>query len=245
VTTWLDHLNDEEREVIRLGGYGRRRGYGDRPALVLIDCQYNHIGGHAPILDQIEEWPSGAGNRAWDAVARAQPVLQACRSAGAPVIYTRYCHDAQGQQFDSFHRKRGSDLSRFLETAGGTQIVDELRPLPSEMVIKKVHASAFFGTALINHLIGLSVDTLLIGGVSTSGCVRATAVEAASLNFNVAVLADCVADRIPSSHQSSLLDLWMKYTDVVLAANAIEYLSATSQGGRVTGNVDRAVSQQD
>jgi maleamate amidohydrolase len=224
VTPWLEHLTDEEREVIRLGGYGSRRGFGRRPALVLIDCQYNHIGGRGPILDQIKDWPSGAGDDAWAAVERVQPVLEATRWGGIPVIYTRYCHDELGEQFDSFHRKRGSDLSRFLETAPGTQIVSELAPRPTELVIKKVHASAFFGTALLNYLIGMSVDTLLIGGVSTSGCVRATAVEAASLNFNVGVLGDCVADRIPSSHRASLLDLWMKYTDVVTADEAITYI---------------------
>lgn len=225
---WLDHLTEQDREVIRRGGFGKRRGFGERPALVMIDCQYNHVGGRVDILDQLDEWPSGAGNSAWRAVENLQPLVTAARASEIPVIYTRYCHDEQGAQFDSFHKKRGSDNSRFLKDAPGVQIVDELKPLPGELVIDKVHASAFFGTALINYLIGLRVDTLILTGLSTGGCVRATAVEASCLNFNVGVVADCVSDRLESSHNQALLDLWMKYSDVVFSDEVADYLGTTA-----------------
>ena len=229
LTPWDDLITDEDREIIRRGGYGRTRGFGSRlPALVLIDCQYNHIGGHAPILDQLDEWPAGAGERGWQIVEQIQPLLAAFRDAELPVVFTRYCHSAEGARFDAFARKRGNDLSAFVDGAAGTRIVDPLAPRPHELVIDKVHASAFFGTALLSYLIGLGVDTLIVVGVSTSGCVRATAVEAVSMNFNVAVPADCVADRIKASHQASLLDLWMKYADVVTSDQCLEYVATLS-----------------
>lgn len=226
-SVWSDLLTDTEREVIRRGGYGKRRGFGQNPALVIIDCQYNHVGGDKPILDQIAEWPSGAGTAGWDAVRHIEPVLAKARERGAPVIYTRYCHSAQGARFDAFAKKRGKDVSAFTDGAPGTRIVEPLTPREGELVVEKVHASAFYGTALTSYLIGMGIDTLLVTGLSTSGCVRATVVEAVSMNFNVGVLADCVADRIPASHKASLLDLWMKYADVTDSSEALEYL-----GGR-------------
>lgn len=229
---WDDLLTDVEREVIRRGGYGKRRGFGSQPGLVIIDCQYNHIGADKPILQQIEEWPAGAGERGWKIVRRIEPVLTGFRDARLPVIYTRYCHSTQGARFDAFGKKRGKDLAAFTDGAAGTRIVEPLAPQEGELVVDKVHASAFYGTALLSYLIGLGVDTLLLTGVSTSGCVRATVIDAVSMNFNVGVLADCVADRIPASHKASLLDLWMKYADVVDSADALAYLR-TLTGGRM------------
>lgn len=226
---WSGSIGEQELEIIRRGGYGRSRGLGERPALVLIDCQYNHIGADKPILDQIEEWPSGAGERGWEIVRRIEPVLAAFRERSLPVIYTRYCHSVQGSQFDAFGKKRGKDLSAFTDGAPGTVIVKELAPEPGELVVDKVHASAFYGTALLSYLISLKVDTLLVVGVSTGGCVRATAVEAVSMNFDVAVIADCVADRILASHRASLLDLWMKYTDVIGSDDALAYVEGLPQ----------------
>lgn len=225
---WDDLLTDTEREVIERGGYGKRRGFGRHPALVMIDCQYNHIGADKPILEQIAEWPSGAGEAGWRVVEAIQPLLARFRELERPIVYTRYCHSAQGARFDAFGRKRGKDLSAFTDGAPGTRIVEALAPRAGELVIDKVHASAFYGTALLSYVIGLGVDTLLVAGVSTSGCVRATAVDAVSMNFNVAVLSDCVTDRIPASHKTSLLDLWMKYTDVVDSGEATRYLDGLS-----------------
>lgn len=224
MNVWDDILGAEDREIIERGGYGRTRGLGSRPALVIIDCQYNHIGAERPILDQLDEWPAGAGERGWAIVRRIEPLLGTARRGGVPVIYTRYCHSERGARFDSFAKKRGRDLSAFVDGAPGTRIVAELAPMDGDLVLDKVHASAFYGTALLSYLIGLKVDSLLVTGVSTSGCVRATVVEAASLNYNVAVLSDCVTDRILVSHKASLLDLWMKYADVIDSEAAIRYL---------------------
>lgn len=226
---WDDAISELDRAVIERGGYGKPRGLGGRPALVLIDCQYNHIGADRPILEQISEWPAGGGASAWAAVRAIEPLLGAAREARLPIIFTRYCYTEKTARFDAFAGKRGSDLAAFMDGAPGTAIVAELSPHPAELIIDKVNASAFYATAMLSALISLSVDTLVIAGVSTSGCVRATAIDAASNNFKVAVVVDAVADRIELSHKISLLDLWMKYADVMSTEEAATYFKSVAR----------------
>jgi nicotinamidase-related amidase len=120
--------------------------------------------------------------------------------------------------------KTERDRSQYLPGAKGTTILTELSPEPGEGVIEKSFASAFYGTPLLSYLIHMKTDTLLVTGGTTSGCVRAFCVDAASNNFNVAVLEDCVYDRISVSHKIGLLDLWMKYCDVIESGEALTYL---------------------
>jgi nicotinamidase-related amidase len=225
---WNDILSDLDRQVIARGGYGKQRGLGRAPALVLIDCQYNHIGADRPILEQLAEYPSGGGAAAWAAVRRLITVRDVARAARAPVIYTRYCYSARGARYDGFALKRGN-LERFIDGAPGTRIISDLTPADDELVIDKTTASAMFGTPLAQYLVRLGVDSLLIGGVSTSGCVRATCIDAVSHGFNAAVLEDGVADRLEISHKVSLLDIWMKYADVMTCSEAIEYLTGLAR----------------
>lgn len=225
---WNDILSDLDREVIARGGYGKKRGLGRAPALVLIDCQYNHIGTDKPILEQLAEYPSGGGAAAWAAVRQLIRVREAARAARVPVVYTRYCHSTRGARYDGFALKRGN-LERFIDGAPGTRIVADLTPADDELVIDKTTASAMFGTPLVQYLVRLDVDSLLIGGVSTSGCVRATCIDAVSYGFNAAVLEDGVADRLEISHRVSLLDIWMKYADVITCAEAIDYLKGLAR----------------
>lgn len=227
MSVWSDILSETDRQVIARGGYGKKRGLGRAPALILIDCQYNHIGADKPILDQIAEHPAGGGAAAWAAVRRLMEVRAAARDAGVPVAFTRYCYSTRGARYDGFALKRGN-LERFLDGAPGTRIVAELTPADDELVIDKTTASALFGTPLAQYLVRLGVDSVLIGGVSTSGCVRATCIDAVSYGFNAAVLEDGVADRIELSHKVSLLDLWMKYADVITCREAIEYLGGAA-----------------
>ncbi len=220
---WSDILTETDRQVIVRGGYGKTRGLGRAPALILIDCQYNHVGADKPIVEQLAEYPAGGGAAAWAAVRRLVEVRQAARAAGVPVAYTRYCYTSRGARYDAFALKRGN-LERFIDGAPGTRIVTELTPSDDELVIDKTTASALFGTPLAQYLVRLGVDSVLIGGVSTSGCVRATCIDAVSYGFNAAVLEDGVADRIEVSHKASLLDLWMKYADVMTCHEVVEYL---------------------
>lgn len=226
---WDDLLTDQDRQVIAAGGYGKTRGLGTSPALLIIDAQYNHIGADAPILEQQKEYPAGGGEGAWAAVRNIEPMLAKAREVGAPVIFTRYCFSERGARFDAFATKRGKSIDRFIDGAPGTRVIEELTPRDNELVIDKVHASAFYATALTSYLVKLGVDSLIVCGVSTSGCVRATAIDAVCNNFNVAVVEDAVADRIEISHRITLLDLWMKYTDLLTTAEAIEYFAGQAR----------------
>lgn len=219
---WLDFLNPTDLEVIRRGGYGKRRGSGTSPALMIIDPQYNYAGDDRPILEQIEHWPSGVGEAAWRAVENIQGVLEAVRRKNAPVIYTR--HVQRDLFFDGFAAKAERDGAQYLLGARGTQIVEALTPCDGDLVIDKSYASAFYGTPLESFLIKLKVDTLIVTGGTTSGCVRAFCVDAVSRNYHTVVLADCVFDRISVSHAAALLDLWMKYCDVIECSEIMTYL---------------------
>jgi len=233
LAAWDDILTDTDREVIARGGYGKTRGLGSAPALILIDCQYNHIGSDRTILEQIGEYPAGGGETAWAAVRNLVNVRAAVRDVQAPIVYTRYCYSARGARYDGFALKRGN-VDRFIDGAPGTRIVEELTPQDDELIIDKTTASALFGTPLLQYLVRLGIDSVVIGGVSTSGCVRATCIDAVSYGFNAAVLEDGVADRIQTSHKASLLDLWMKYADVITCRQAVDYFgglkTAQSEG---------------
>ncbi len=219
---WDDILTDTDREVICRAGYGQPRGLENRPVLMVIDPQYNYCGANRPILDQIREWPSGAGESAWRAVPNIRRVLSAARQARIPVIFTRQIQKTL--DFDGFAAKANRDGANYIEGAKGTRIIPELAPLPGELVVDKGYASAFYGTPLLSLLVKLKADTLIVTGGTTSGCVRALCVDAVSRNFNVGVVADAVFDRISASHKAALLDLWMKYCDLLTTEEAVRYL---------------------
>ena len=219
-----DILTKVEREVIRRGGYGKTRGFGEHPALMIIDPQYNYTGTDRPILEQIHEWPSGVGESSWRAMERIKLIVSVSRRRSIPIIYTRQIQDSI--RFDGFAAKTDREQSQYLEGARGTKIVDELAPEKGDLVINKSYSSAFYGTPLLSFLIKLRADTLIVTGGTSSGCIRATCVDAVSRNFNVAVVEDCVFDRISVSHKVALLDLWMKYCDVITSEEAIRYLTS-------------------
>jgi len=221
---WEEILTPTDREVIRRGGYGKPRGLGKRPALLIIDPQYNYAGGDKPILEQIQEWPSGVGESAWRAIERLEPLIHAFREKKRPIVYTRQVQKSIA--FDGFAAKADRSPSQYLAGSKGTSIVEAIAPQEGDFVIDKSYASAFYGTPLLSVLIKLKVDTLIVAGGTTGGCVRATCVDAISRNFDVAVVEDCVYDRISVSHKVALLDLWMKYCDVISCQEAIGYVQA-------------------
>ena len=167
---------------------------------------------------------SGAGENAWQACDQIVRVVQCARQRRIPVIYTR--HTQRNLKFDGFAAKTRRDPSNYLEGSKGVQIIEALSPAEGDIIVDKQYSSAFYGTPLQSYLIKLGVDTLVVTGGTTSGCVRAFCVDAVSRNFNVALLEDAVFDRISASHKIALLDLWMKYCDVIPAQAGLDYLMA-------------------
>ncbi|HJD97933.1 isochorismatase family protein [Mailhella massiliensis] len=225
---WTPYLTGDDKLVIEKGGYGKSRGLGTRPMLVVIDAQYNYVGEDRPVGEQLAEWPSGGGAAAWAAIRRIQPLLKQAREAGIPVLLTRNVQ--KNLAFDSFGAKSQRDQSRYVEGHRGTFIVDELAPQPGDLTLDKAYASIFYGTPLLSWLVKMKIDTLILTGGSTSGCVRASAVDAVTRNFNVAVVEDCVYDRISISHAAGLLDMWMKYCDVMNSEEISAYMKGLGGG---------------
>jgi maleamate amidohydrolase len=221
---WDDVITERDRAVVEKGGWGKSRGMGRRPCLMIIDPQYNYLGEDKPILEQQDQWPTGCGEEAWSGIRKIKKLIEFARSKKVPIIYTRQIQK-KTLAFDGFTKKANRKSDSFLEGHKGTQIVDEIAPLEGDLVVDKSYASAFYGTPMVSYLNGLGVDSILMTGGVTSGCVRATIIDAISRNYNVAVIEDCVFDRIGISHKVSLLDMWMKYCDVISLKEALEYLT--------------------
>jgi nicotinamidase-related amidase len=221
---WAEHLTSTDMQVVGQAGYGRDIEPGHSPALVLVDFQYAYVGDDAAILDQLKRWPTAGGRPAWNAVRRTLPVLDAARLAGIPIVFSRIGYPAADAAASPFAAKRGSS-SAFVLGDRGTEIVEDLRRQDGETLITKTAASAFYLTDLEALLGRHEVDTLLVCGLSTSGCVRATVVDAAARGYRAVTIADCVADRISCSHDIALFDIWLKYGALTSAAAAVGYLS--------------------
>ena len=182
--------------------FGRSLPFGERPALILIDLMRAYFEPGAELY---------LGSR--DCLESAARVLTAARDAGVPIIHTRVSYGPEGIDGGLFFRKVAP--LRHLTGDGplGT-LMPEVAPLPTELVIVKQYASAFFGTSLAATLTALRADTLIIAGVSTSGCVRATAVDAIQHGFTPIVVRQAVGDRDPAPHEANLFDIQAKYGEV-------------------------------
>ncbi|WP_370326653.1 isochorismatase family protein [Euzebya sp.] len=200
-------------------GWGGALTPGPSPALVVIDVvrAYFDDGG-------VFQLPSTA---ALDAAAE---LLAAARTAGVPVVHTAVRYAPDGADGGVFFRKVAG-LAAFagegpIDPDGPGGFRPETAPLPGELVITKQMPSAFFGTSLAGTLTARGVDTVVLCGVSTSGCVRASAVDAMSHGFIPVVVADACGDRSPTIHEANLADLAAKYAEVVDTVTAVAYLSA-------------------
>ena len=166
----------------------------------------------------------GGGNIA-DAVTATVPLLAFFRGAGLPVAFTRIVYADDGSDCGIWCEK-APRLRELTEAAHGSQVVDALAPRAGELVIRKTQASAFFGTHLAGVLIAKGVDTIVMAGCTTSGCVRASAIDAMSSNFRLVVASDCVGDRALGPHEANLFDIGQKYGDLSTAREIMDTLAA-------------------
>ena len=197
-------------------------GFGQKPALLLIDL-YRAVFGDKPepLMQAIKTWPSSCGRAGWDAVPHIQKLLGAARAANIPVVHiTMLANSGMLSWADAAHREATARGRTPLDAAAldrkqrGSEIIDEVAPIAGEVVLRKTAPSAFWGTPLAGHLTYLGVDTLIVAGESTSGCVRASVVE------------ECVFDRHEATHAINLFDMHQKYADVIALAEAVAHISA-------------------
>jgi maleamate amidohydrolase len=227
-TSWDGLLGPEDRAVLERGQWARRAGFGERPTLLVIDAQY-YMTGIRGAPDNARNYPLACGEAAFAATDQIARLLAASRAAGIPVFFTRYVVDPVNDDVGMFHRKIGAGIGRgenlYFAGTRGAEIVAELKPLPTEIVIDKKKYSAFFGTPLLALLIDRRVDTCIIVGGSTSNCIRAAAVDAMQYNFFTIVPEQAVFDRLPISHRVNLFDINRSYADVVPVDEVLAWLA--------------------
>ena len=207
---WKDVMSPEILDIYR--AYKRETYIGKRPALLAIDL-YRKVfqGGPKPVSEVTKTFPSSCGIHAWNAVKPIQALFTLARSHKFPVFYTtnesRKEVDPAGVKA-TLRQLDKSDVRAY-------EILDEFKPDPKDIVIYKERASGFFGTPLVAHLLARAIDTVIVCGVSTSGCVRASVADAYSYGFHVVVVEDCCFDRSLLNHKVNLFDLHHKYADVM------------------------------
>jgi nicotinamidase-related amidase len=225
---WDDLLTEEERQVYEV--FRQPKALGTRPAILVIDVNYAFVGRQpAPLVEAMQDYRTACGARGWEGVAHIQQLLAIGRAARVPIIYTTGTTRARrGSPWASRAREQASQgvvsPAELDHQHIGNTIVEEIGPQPADLVITKRGASGFFGTSLARDLNELDVDTVLVTGTTTSGCVRATVVDAACYSFYVGVVEECCFDRFQISHQVSLLDMHAKYGTVLSLREAAAYL---------------------
>lgn len=195
-------------------GFGGALQPGPRPVLILIDFARAYFDRESPLYAGVEA-----------ARASAARIHVAARAAGIPVIFTRVEYSADGHEGGVFYRKIAA-LKCFESGNPLGDFTPELTPLPGDEVVTKHYPSAFFGTGLADDLHARGIDTVLITGLSTSGCVRASAVDALCHGFIPLVVTDAVGDRDAGVHSANLFDLGAKTAELVSEAQAAAYLAA-------------------
>lgn len=215
---WDDVVPPEERALYERGGWGGVAGFGRKPALLVVDM-------YTAFVDPAYPFSSPDAPAA---VAQIRQVLDQARASGMPVLFSR----AQRARTASERGRWKAAAMQYpiMANPEAYQIVPDLAPLPTEVVVVKTAPSAFHGTNLISHLVFHSIDTVIVTGTVTSGCVRATVVDAFSDGFRVIVPQECVYDRSQTSHKVALWDIYTRYGDILPVADVLAYMRRVKDG---------------
>lgn len=210
-------MDDATQKLYADRGLGRRQGAGTRPALVIVDLNRGFTDPASPLHCDTDG--------AVEATAR---LLEAARGSGCPVAFTTIQYDESGKRVAKAFIDKVPSLLTLAAGSPWPEIDERITPRPDEPVLLKLFASAFFGTPLAPMLAAAHCDTIVITGASTSGCVRATAVDGMQHGYRVVVPRDAVADRAVGPHEANLFDIDAKYGDVVSTEDALELLRAAT-----------------
>jgi maleamate amidohydrolase len=215
----------EMAEFFAQRGFGLRLGFGERPALVIIDMMNAFTDATMPLgANQDRE------------IEETRKLLAGAREAGIPIFYTVVYYEEQDlRDAGIWYLKQKKGMETLKAGTPAVELDRRLGRRKDEAIILKKYASAFFGTDLISRLNSRRIDTLLITGCTTSGCVRATAVDAVQLGIRPVVIREAVADRAEPAHRQSLFDLQQKYADVVSVDEALDYLTTLQRQAQAVG----------
>lgn len=207
-------------DIYKSQGFGNSVGLSASSGLLVIDFTIGFID---------PAW-FGGGNIS-EAAARTEYLLAEYRALGLPIAHSRivYPEDAR---FQTVFARKAPRLRLLTESNPASHFIPSLQPLPGECVITKTEPSAFFQTPLAAWLKEWGVDSLLVAGCTTSGCVRASVVDAKSFGFDTTVISDCVGDRAPGPHEANLYDIEQKYGDVRSAESVLRELASLKAGAK-------------
>lgn len=230
---WDKFLTDRDKQVFKAAGYDALADWGERPALLVIDVNYAFTGeAPLPILESIKKWRNSCGEDAWVAIPVLQRLIEACRGKGVPVIYsTGTSRPDKWNRGGWLWKNRRTGENPAIENnsrAGldGNVIVEEIAPAAQDIVIRKEKASAFSSTPLASYLQLLQADSVIVTGTTTSGCVRASVLDAFALNFRCTVVEDACFDRSEASHAINLCDMHAKYANVLGSDEVLGYIAS-------------------
>ncbi len=210
-------MSQEAEQNYRKSGFHQEVGIGEKPALLMVDFVKAYLDGSSPLYAAVEEVRDSCVE-----------LLAIVREAGVPIFHSNVSY-RPGSPDGGMFRKKLPLLRVFEEGSPLAEFAEGLEPAPDEAVITKQYASAFFGTSLASSLTTMGVDSLMIAGVTTSGCIRATAVDAMQHGFRSIVVEDAVGDRHPDPHEANLFDLKAKYSDLVTVNDVRKYLESWRQ----------------
>jgi len=218
---WDNIIGQDEIDAYNAAGFGKSSGLGKRPALLIIDVQYRTVGTTPmPFWQSIEEFPTSCGQVGWNAVTHIKSLLNYFRKRKWPVLYP---YVAPKMNFDQ--GRLAEKVPALMGVAEkGYEFVADIAPQPEDILLPKKHPSAFFGTPLVSYLVDKNVDTLVVTGCTTSGCVRGSVVDGFAYNFRIVVPHDAVYDRSDTSHAVNLFDMSAKYADVMTTSETISRL---------------------
>jgi maleamate amidohydrolase len=209
---------------VSVAGFHGRAGFGAKPALVVVDVNRGFTDPRSPLVCDLDE-----------VVVAIQRLLGEMRAADLPVVYTTVSYtEADKRTAAAFIDK----VPALLTLAAGSEWVEidpRIAPLPDEPVLSKLFASAFYGTTLASFLAANRCDSLIVTGASTSGCVRATVVDALQYGYRPIVPRDAVGDRNPAAHEANLFDIDAKYGDVVSVDEVVAHLDELAATQMVRG----------
>ncbi len=215
-----EHLA-ELHERLSAKGFAGRVGFGVRPAVLVVDLIRGFTDERSPLASDLAA-----------EVENTRRILEAARAAGAPVVMSTVSYDEALDEAGLWSLKVPNN-EWLVEGSEWVEIDERLERRPGDMLLVKKYASCFFGTDLVSRLVSRGVDTLIVTGATTSGCVRASAVDACSYGFHTIVVEDAVGDRAPLSHLTCLFDIDAKYGDVTTTEAVIGYLGSVRAGATV------------